>query len=101
MALALPGMIKSFANAYLDRDLPVIGVGFGTPGTKDYDAAALSIDHVPDQPVIINELTGQPYMGADGFGQALGHVHQGELPPPKPRVDKPAKFDIINVRNGE
>lgn len=93
-ALALPGVIDAFANAN-GFYVPVIGVALGEPGSKSFEAAKLSIEELPGNPVIIDELTGSCYSGAEGFLRAIRRVTVGELPPPKPRTKKPIQMNAF------
>lgn len=93
-ALALPGMIDAFARAK-KSDVPVIGVALGQPGSKELLAAQLSIEELPSTPVIMDETSGQCYTGEEGLFNAIRRVAFGELPPAKPRVEKPVVMDAI------
>ncbi|MFA5052098.1 MAG: phosphoribosylaminoimidazolesuccinocarboxamide synthase [Patescibacteria group bacterium] len=92
-AAQLPGMLDAmlFHNG---RRIPVVGLAFGTEGTKEFDAARLSIECLPSNPVIINELTGQAYANAGGLSEIFRRLATGELPPAKPRKEKPAQFNV-------
>ena len=93
-ALALPGVIDAFANAN-GFYIPVIGVALGEPGNKSFEAAKLSIEELPGNPVVIDELTGNCYSGAEGLSRAIKRVTEGELPPPKPRTEKPIQMNAF------
>lgn len=92
-AFALPGVLDALLQSK-GMDIPVIGVALGKPDTRAFEAAKLSIEELPGQPVVMDEVNGRAYAGVEGFLQALERVSSGELPPPKPRVNKPAKFNI-------
>lgn len=92
-ALALPGIMTALMHKH-GHPIPVIGVGLGQPGTEAYEAARLSIKELPGQPVIMDEPSGEPYMGCEGLKAALDRIACGELPPPKPYEQKLAKFSI-------
>src|SRR3989344_474271 len=89
-ALALPGILDSWLRFY-GKDIPVIGVAIGQPGSKSLQAAQLSIEELPN-PVITNEIEGCCYKSSD---QALSRIIWGELPPPKPRVEKPVQMNVF------
>lgn len=89
-ALVLPGMIDAFLYAS-GKDIPVIGVALGELGTKSFEAAKLSIEEIPGAPVIMDEINGTPYMGPAGLERAIYRIVNGELPPLKPRTEKPAQ----------
>ncbi len=91
-AFALPGILDALLHKE-NLDIPVLGVALGSPGTRAFDAAKLSIEELPGQPVVMNELTGEAYSGVEGFKEAIARVNSGELPPPQPRADKPAQFN--------
>ena len=69
----------------------MIGVAIGQPGSKSLQAAQLSIEELPN-PVITNEIEGCCYKSSD---QALSRIIWGELPPPKPRVEKPVQMNVF------
>ena len=60
----------------------------------DRSAAKLSIEELPGQHVIMDEAKGAAYAGQEGLLAALRRVSLGELPPPKPRTHKIARFNI-------
>jgi len=90
-ALALPGVIDAFVYAK-GLQIPVIGVALGEPGTVAFEAARLSIEELPSQPVLIDELAGVVYCGSEGFARALNRVAFGELPPAKSRKSRVAQW---------
>lgn len=90
-ALALPGILDAWISQF-ERNIPVCGVALGEPGSKALLAAQLSIEELPGQPVIINEMTGQSYSGISGFKELLWRINNGELPPLKPRTKKPVQI---------
>lgn len=92
-AFAQPGVLQAYLAAQ-GLDIPVVGVALGKPGTEEFEAARLSIKQLPGQPVVMDEQTGEPYAGANGFDAVLNRIAFGELPPPQPRETKPAQFDI-------
>ena len=92
-AFALPGVLDALLYAKF-KDIPVVGVALGTPGTRAFEAAKLSIEELPGQPVIIDEVNGTAYAGNEGMRAALMRVSLGELPPPKSRAHKLAQFNI-------
>jgi len=94
-ALALPGMISSFAHAN-GKDVPVVGVALGDPGSEGLLAAQLSITEVPGSPVVVDERTGNAYTGAEGLETALHRIIDGELPPLPQWSEKPPEFGIFS-----
>jgi len=92
-ALALPGDCKALINE-AGLNIPVVGVALGDLNSKPLLAAQLSIDELPEQPVIMDEINNQVYTGPNGLQAAIERTVFGEFPPPKSPVDKPAKFDI-------
>ncbi len=92
MAAALPGVLDTFLRAN-GKEIPVIGVGFGKEGTEGFAAARLSIEQVPGHFVVTRE-DGTAYMGSKGLQEAATRVVEGELPPWKPRKNKPAEWNI-------
>lgn len=92
-AAALPGMLDALIHQG-GLKLPVIGVGVGDVGTKPGDAAKLSIEELPNAPVVMDETRGEAYMGPEGLRAAIQRIAQGELPPQKKRPHKPAELFI-------
>ena len=92
-AFALPGVLDALLYAKF-KDISVVGVALGNPGTRALDAAKLSIEELPGQPVIMDEVNGTAYAGNEGMLAALIRISSGELPPAKPRAHKIAKFNI-------
>lgn len=92
-AFALPGVLDALIHTS-EQDISVVGVALGTPGTRSFDAAVLSIDELPDQPVVMDEITGKVYAGVEGLWNALNRALTGELPPPKSRKEKPPLFNV-------
>lgn len=92
-ALALPGDCKALINE-AGLNIPVVGVALGKSHSKPLSAAQLSIDELPEQPVVMDEINNRVYTGPDGLQAAIERTVLGEFPPPKPPVDKPAKFDV-------
>lgn len=87
-AFALPGVFDAWAH-YFGNDVPVAGVALGEDGSKSLEAAILSIDEIPGQPVIMDEITGNPYIGGEGLESLLKRLINGEFPPQKSRKKKP------------
>jgi len=92
-AFALPGTIDTWAY-HAKNNIPVVGVALGEPGSKELLAAQLSIEQIPGQPVIIDEMAGEAYTGPAGLSKALDRIAYGELPPSKPRKDKPVQLGV-------
>lgn len=93
MALALPGVLDSLLYSK-GKDIPVVGVGFGKAGSDALFAAKLSIEQLPEQTVVIDEMIGTAYLGHEGFTKAVHRVAFEELPPPKMRAKKEPQFNI-------
>lgn len=93
-AFALPGVLDAWLHEY-KKDIPVIGVALGDPGSKSLEAARISIEELPDTPVVIDEITGKCYVGQSGLSRAIERVVDGELPLPKPRVEKPVRMEVF------
>lgn len=89
MALALPGVVDAWAH-HFGKSVRVCGVALGEPGSESLLAAQLSISEIPGQPVVTDELAGGVYTGSQGLHSLLDRIRDGELPPEKPRVNKPA-----------
>ncbi|MDD4931087.1 MAG: phosphoribosylaminoimidazolesuccinocarboxamide synthase [Candidatus Colwellbacteria bacterium] len=92
-ALALPGIIDAWIHS-LGKNIPVAGVALGEPESKALLAAQLSIEEIPGQPVIIDEMEGHAYTGPSGLKKLLERITYGELPPPKPRTEKSAQMYV-------
>jgi phosphoribosylaminoimidazole-succinocarboxamide synthase len=92
-AFALPGTIDTWAH-HAKNNIPVVGVALGEHGSRELLAAQLSIEEIPGQPVIIDELVGGAYTGPAGLSKVLDRVAYGELPPSKPRKDKPVQLGV-------
>lgn len=92
-AFALPGVLDAFLARY-GYEIPVVGVALGIPESRALEAAQLSIEELPGQPVVMDEINAHVYTGADGFFDALERIAFGELPPPKERTEKPARLNI-------
>ena len=95
-ALALPGIIDAWAH-YYEKNVRVAGVALGEPGSKALLAAQLSIEELPGQPVIIDETTGHAYAGTQGLKDLLTRIASGELPPQKPRKEKPVQKNVLST----
>lgn len=94
MALALPGVLDAWLAAD-NHGIPVVGLALGEPRTEPFEAARLSIKCIPGQPVIMDELTGEPYANVQGFESIIARILSGEFPPPPVRASKPAKFNAL------
>lgn len=95
-AFAQPGVIDSWVH-FFNTEVRVAGVALGDPGSEGLLAAQLSIKKLPSQPVIMDEIVGEPYTGVGGLRKLLDRVIHGELPPVKPR--KEAEFEPELCRN--
>jgi len=93
-ALALPGVLDAEIHFQKAKHVPVIGVALGEPESEALLAAQLSIEELPSQPVVLDEVSGKAYTGVDGLIAALKRVDTGELPPPKPRKEAPAQLNV-------
>lgn len=92
-ALSLPGFIDAWARQY-GQDVPVAGVALGEPGSQELLAAQLSIEQIPGQPVIMDEIAGRVYSGVEGLCHLFERIFSDELPPPKPRKQKPVQMFV-------
>jgi len=92
-AFALPGAMDAEIHA-ASKDIRVVGVALGEPGSEDLLAAQLSISQLPGTPVVMDEVSGSVYTGQEGLWEAINRVIKGELPPLPARVAKPAEFNI-------
>ena len=92
-AFALPGMIDTMLYK-LGKNIPVIGVALGRKNSRVLQAAILSIEELPGSPVIMdeNEIC---YQGRDGLRRAIDRIVNGNLPPPKNRIQKPAQMNVF------
>jgi phosphoribosylcarboxyaminoimidazole (NCAIR) mutase len=76
MAAALPGIMKSQLCMLGHPEIPVIGVAFKGKSERDDQAAVLSIERLPGEPVEL-DLHGNAYFGNVGFIEAcraaIGH----------------------------
>lgn len=92
MAAALPGIIKSHLCATDQHEIPVIGVAFKSNSEEDNEAARLSIERLPGQPVELG-ANGKAYFGSEGFLEAclaaIGHEFL-----PRGMEIKPAQIHI-------
>ncbi len=70
--------------------IPIIPVGFGTPGTENYQAARLAHVCIPGKPLILDP-SGDSYMNAEGMRAALKRAATEVLPLPKPPTKKTLK----------
>ncbi len=97
-ALALPGVLDAQFYAACVREskpqVSVIGVGLGEEGSEALEAARLSMKQLPGEPVVMDDVHGEPYMGVPGLRRALLQAISGELPPRRPRIAKPAQLDV-------
>ncbi len=92
-ALALPGVLDALLYAK-GKSIPVIGVALAPEGSVSEQAAVLSIEELPGNPVVIDEMKGSAYVGGRGLLQALLRVAHGEMPPPQHRPAKPARLSL-------
>jgi len=92
-AFALPGIMEAWMHAF-GKQIRIGGVAVGNPQSQAFEAARLSILELPGQPVVMDEFTGGPYAGSQGLRELITRVCQGEIPPPRPRAEKPVKMDI-------
>ncbi|OGC86955.1 hypothetical protein A2949_02515 [Candidatus Adlerbacteria bacterium RIFCSPLOWO2_01_FULL_54_21b] len=94
LAFALPGVLDALIHES-GRKVPVIGVALGKEGSEELNAAQFSISYLPGKPVVMDEINGRVYTGAEGFRAACDRALNGELPPPKVRIEKPPQFNIV------
>ena len=93
-AFALPGVLDARLHA-AGKDVAVVGVALGEPGSESLKAAQLSIEQLPGQPVVMDEISGGCYSGPEGLRRALCRLVEGELPPHKDRTEKPVKMNLF------
>ncbi|MBI3290765.1 AIR carboxylase family protein, partial [Candidatus Falkowbacteria bacterium] len=91
MAAQLSGMIKAYLAAE-GSDIPVIGVGFAGSTAEADQAARLSIEQLPGQPVELDSK-GRAYFGGEGFCQACEAAVRDEFLPKRNAI-KPAEWNI-------
>lgn len=91
-AAALPGMCKAFLCQFGLPMVPVIGVAFKGESADDNQAAILSIENLPGQPVELDQ-DGHAYFGPEGFVDACGAAVAYEFLPRQIEA-KPADFNI-------
>jgi phosphoribosylaminoimidazole-succinocarboxamide synthase len=89
--LALPGEIDALCHAH-KQNVRVAGVALGEG--QDLVDAQRAILGIPGQPVIFNEMTGEAYTGPMGLRELLDRIANGELPPAKPRKEKPVRLNV-------
>jgi phosphoribosylaminoimidazole-succinocarboxamide synthase len=91
-AAALPGVLQSWLCHYNKGYIPVLGVAFSSDNAEDEEAAVLSIERLPGNPVVLNERD-QAYLGASGFTEACADAATREffIPPSSP---KPARLCV-------
>ena len=92
LAAALPGILKAHYNR-LGKSIPVIGVAFEGKNQLETQAAQLSIEQLPGQPVELDS-NGKAFTGSLGFHQACDLAINGEFMPAKPSALKPAIFNL-------
>ena len=93
-AFALPGILDSWVR-HFGKKVRIGGVALGDPNSESFLAAKLSITEIPEKPVVLEEFTGEAYVGSQGLRELISRVCDGEIPPLKARTDKPAKMDIV------
>lgn len=92
MAAQLPGMLKAFLCENGKSGIPVIGVAMKGASVDDDNAAMLSIERLPGQPVELDE-NGSAYFGLKGMERACKAALNNEFLP-KTIQPKPAEFGI-------
>lgn len=92
-AAALPGVVKSFLCKAGHSHIPVIGVAFEGSSAKSNDAARLSIEDLPEQPVELDP-NGCAYFGRQGFREAAVAAVNAEFLP-RHMAAKPVDMDVI------
>ncbi|HBD04964.1 TPA: hypothetical protein DCZ32_00735, partial [Candidatus Uhrbacteria bacterium] len=93
MAAALPGVLKAHLVAAGKGHIPVLGVAFEGKNLEQTLAAALSIEQLPGQSVVLDH-NGRAYVGPGGFWQALNDAFENEFSPVSVKSTKPAEFNI-------
>ncbi len=92
LAARLPGMVKSWLVHFGRESIPVLGVGFNNPLDLGSEAARLSIEMLPNQPVVLNQ-DGKAYLGPDGFIEACADSQGREFYTPTTGKPKPPIFN--------
>src|SRR3989344_7293252 len=91
---ALPGVLQAWLRYYGKGHIPVIGVGLEGKNRRENVAAALSIEQLPGNPVVMDEY-GKAFLGGDGFLRACQAALSKEFFVPPTKL-KEARFDLIN-----
>lgn len=92
-AAALPGIIKSKLCRFNRPDIPVIGVAFESENASTNQAAFLSIECLPGQPVELRR-DGKAYFGPEGFRHACVAAVEHEFLP-KTFQPRPAQIGLL------
>lgn len=93
-AAALPGILKSWLRFFGKSHIPVIGVAFEGSTNLSSWAAKLSIEELPEQPIVLNE-EGAAYQGETGCLRACERAVHGEfLLDSNWRVRTEPEFDV-------
>ncbi len=93
MAAALPGVLKALLVKEGKGHIPVIGVAFEGKNEAANQAARLSIEQLPGQPVLLKP-DGSAYFGQKGFVDACRSAVEDEFLPATPAAEKPAQFNL-------
>ncbi|MCX6723463.1 MAG: hypothetical protein NT094_05405, partial [Candidatus Staskawiczbacteria bacterium] len=80
--LELPGDVAALLREN-GIEIPVAGVALGKPGSESLLAAVLAIKQLPEQPVLMNELTGEVWVNESGLSNLLDRIMEGEFMPAK------------------
>lgn len=91
-AAALPGVLSAWLRFYGKAHIPVIGVALKGKNRTEDDAATLSIEQLPGNPVVLNEDKGA-FFGSDGFHAACVSAMTKDFFVPL-SVPKEARFDL-------
>lgn len=93
-AAALPGVLKSWLRFYTKNSIPVIGVAFTGNTSASTLAAKLSIEELPEQPVLLY-YEDDAYVGASGCLAACERAVMGEFLPERSwRAHTEPEFDL-------
>ncbi len=91
-AAALPGVLKAWLVHFGKTKIPVIGVALAGETPDACEAAIVSIEQIPGQPVELDEK-GQAYSGPGGMLAACKAAVTKKFPE-RVIVDKPPELDI-------
>jgi phosphoribosylaminoimidazole carboxylase PurE protein len=95
-AAALPGVLSAWLRFYGKAHIPVIGVALKGKNYAENEAAALSIEQLPGNPVILGDDK-RAFFGSDGFHAACVSAATKDFFVPS-STSKEAQFDIMRAQ---